>query len=334
MGRGGMRCPASCSEAFPKQCGNVPPKAFFFSQARNFSGQSQFWPRGQTYVGGLYHPTCPRDATPRRAVRVSPVEFSHQPTAIMSASLACKAALLTSRLVVGKAPGRSARRSSTICAAASGDEQQLSRALRTVNTGALMQAGTKAEAKNTTFKTDTKKESKEVAAASSEASAPPSSASVGKIEYILKGPAPQKFGVADGELGNVLTASGSFVTRAVSGALCEGWNVSIQEGECPKDTYTFGEFNGRYVRETSEVANYKRPAQPIQIYEFEGCPFCKKVREAVIWLDLDVLFYPCPQGGPTFREQVKNEGGRDRPTFPYMVDPNTETKVRFFFFIP
>jgi len=265
--------------------------------------------------------------TPRRAVRVSPVEFSHQPTAIMSASLACKAALLTSRLVVGKAPGRSARRSSTICAAASGDEQQLSRALRTVNTGALMQAGTKAEAKNTTFKTDTKKESKEVAAASSEASAPPSSASVGKIEYILKGPAPQKFGVADGELGNVLTASGSFVTRAVSGALCEGWNVSIQEGECPKDTYTFGEFNGRYVRETSEVANYKRPAQPIQIYEFEGCPFCKKVREAVIWLDLDVLFYPCPQGGPTFREQVKNEGGRDRPTFPYMVDPNTETKM-------
>lgn len=38
-------------------------------------------------------------------------------------------------------------------------------------------------------------------------------------------------------------------------------------------------------------------------------------------LDLDVLMYPCPQGGPTFRPQAVTKGGKSR--FPYMDDPNT-----------
>ncbi|EMS68058.1 hypothetical protein TRIUR3_21348 [Triticum urartu] len=38
-------------------------------------------------------------------------------------------------------------------------------------------------------------------------------------------------------------------------------------------------------------------------------------------LDLDVLFYPCPQKGPTFRPKVLEMGGKKQ--FPYMVDPNT-----------
>ena len=94
----------------------------------------------------------------------------------------------------------------------------------------------------------------------------------------------------------------------------------VLKGECPEGVYTFGEFGGRYLRETSDVGKYPRPEKPLKIYEFEGCPFCRKVREAVIWLDLDVEFYPCPQGGPTFREFVKSEGGKSQ--FPYMVDDN------------
>jgi len=46
-----------------------------------------------------------------------------------------------------------------------------------------------------------------------------------------------------------------------------------------------------------------------------------QVREAVTWLDLDVIMYPCPQGGPTFREYVKETAGKSM--FPYMVDDNT-----------
>mgnify|MGYP001263456559 FL=1 len=65
-----------------------------------------------------------------------------------------------------------------------------------------------------------------------------------------------------------------------------------------------------------------RPAQPLVLYEFEACPYCRKVREALSALDLDVLVYPCPRGGPRFREQVRVRGGKAQ--FPYLVDPNTE----------
>ena len=64
-----------------------------------------------------------------------------------------------------------------------------------------------------------------------------------------------------------------------------------------------------------------RPEQPIELYEFEGCPFCRKVREALTMLDLRAIIYPCPKGGPTYRPQVVARGGRAQ--FPYMIDPNT-----------
>lgn len=35
---------------------------------------------------------------------------------------------------------------------------------------------------------------------------------------------------------------------------------------------------GRKLLETSDtVGTFARPAQPIILYEFEGCPFCRKV---------------------------------------------------------
>ncbi len=64
-----------------------------------------------------------------------------------------------------------------------------------------------------------------------------------------------------------------------------------------------------------------RPEQPLELYEFEACPYCRKVREALSALDLDAVIYPCPKNGPRFREQVKERGGRE--LFPYLVDPNT-----------
>ncbi len=73
------------------------------------------------------------------------------------------------------------------------------------------------------------------------------------------------------------------------------------------------------MKETSKLG--PRPEKPIEIYEFESCPFCRKVREIVSVLDLDVLFYPCPRNGPNFRPKVAQMGGKQQ--FPYMVDPNT-----------
>ena len=64
-----------------------------------------------------------------------------------------------------------------------------------------------------------------------------------------------------------------------------------------------------------------RPAQPLRLYEFEACPFCRKVREALSILDLDAEIYPCPKRGPRFRPEVERRGGKAQ--FPYLVDPNT-----------
>jgi len=65
----------------------------------------------------------------------------------------------------------------------------------------------------------------------------------------------------------------------------------------------------------------RSPEQPLELYEFEVCPYCRIAREALSALSLDPIVYPCPKGGTLFREKVKREGGRYQ--FPYLVDPNT-----------
>ena len=64
-----------------------------------------------------------------------------------------------------------------------------------------------------------------------------------------------------------------------------------------------------------------RPQQPVELYEFEACPFCRKVREALSILDLDAHIKPCPKNGPRFRPEAVARGGKAQ--FPYLVDPNT-----------
>ena len=64
-----------------------------------------------------------------------------------------------------------------------------------------------------------------------------------------------------------------------------------------------------------------RPEQPLEIYEFEGCPFCRKAREALSMLDLEAQVKPCPKGGTRFRDALVERGGKAQ--FPYLVDPNT-----------
>lgn len=79
-----------------------------------------------------------------------------------------------------------------------------------------------------------------------------------------------------------------------------------------------------------------RPARPLELYEFEACPFCRKVREALSILDLDADVFPCPKNGPRFRPEVKRRGGKAQ--FPWLVDPNSglemyesDTIVRYLF---
>ncbi len=64
-----------------------------------------------------------------------------------------------------------------------------------------------------------------------------------------------------------------------------------------------------------------RPEKLLELYEFEGCPFCRKVREVLSFLDLEAVIYPCPKGGERFRPKAVELGGKAQ--FPFLVDPNT-----------
>ncbi|PFH32494.1 glutathione s-transferase, n-terminal domain containing protein [Besnoitia besnoiti] len=78
----------------------------------------------------------------------------------------------------------------------------------------------------------------------------------------------------------------------------------------------------------------KRPEKPLQLYEFEGCPFCRKVRETLSVLALDCEIYPCPR--ETLRVAGYCKDSRYRPTvkraggslmFPYLEDPNSGVRM-------
>ncbi|KAE8657794.1 Thioredoxin family protein isoform 2 [Hibiscus syriacus] len=135
----------------------------------------------------------------------------------------------------------------------------------------------------------------------------------------FKAPEPKRFAVRPDKTLEIAGAALALFFRFGTGVFVSGYSASIvSENEIPPGQYCL-EVGGSKVKETSKIG--PRPEKPIEIYEFEGCPFCRKVREIVAVLDLDVLFYPCPKNGPNFRPKVAEMGGKQQ--FPYMVDPNT-----------
>lgn len=67
------------------------------------------------------------------------------------------------------------------------------------------------------------------------------------------------------------------------------------------------------------------PQQPLILYEFENCPFCRIAREAISQAGVPVEVRPCPKGGERYRPDVIRLGGQSM--FPYLVDPNTDTAM-------
>ncbi len=90
----------------------------------------------------------------------------------------------------------------------------------------------------------------------------------------------------------------------------------------------------RFNSGNSPLVNSNKPKKHLLLYEFEGCPFCRLVRETLSLLSLNVVIYPCP------RETLKKYGylkkSRFRPVvkelgkkvmFPYLIDPNTQKSM-------
>ncbi len=78
-------------------------------------------------------------------------------------------------------------------------------------------------------------------------------------------------------------------------------------------------------RGTSVVQQAQQPAQRLQLYDMEGSPYCRLVREALTALGLDVEINPCPAGGKRFRPQAQRIGGKQQ--FPLLVDPNRQVTM-------
>ena len=69
----------------------------------------------------------------------------------------------------------------------------------------------------------------------------------------------------------------------------------------------------------------RQPDAALKLYEFEGSPFCRRVREVLTLLNLDYQVYPCPKGGQRFRAVVKQQGGKLQ--FPFLIDENTGDRL-------
>jgi glutaredoxin 3 len=64
-----------------------------------------------------------------------------------------------------------------------------------------------------------------------------------------------------------------------------------------------------------------QPDQMLEVYQFEGCPFCKKVRQKLTELQIDFIARQVEPNGD--REKVKEVSGQTG--VPVLKDPNTDT---------
>lgn len=68
----------------------------------------------------------------------------------------------------------------------------------------------------------------------------------------------------------------------------------------------------------------RQPQQVLELYEYEGCPYCKKVRETLTELNIEYVSRSSARGSEK-RNEVVAEGGKQQ--FPFLIDPSTDTKL-------
>ncbi|MCB2041638.1 MAG: glutathione S-transferase N-terminal domain-containing protein [Burkholderiaceae bacterium] len=74
-------------------------------------------------------------------------------------------------------------------------------------------------------------------------------------------------------------------------------------------------------RGTMLVHAARQPKKRLRLYDLEGEPACRQVREALTALGLDADVFPCPIGGTRYRPKAEALAGAGG--FPLLVDANT-----------
>jgi glutathione S-transferase len=135
-------------------------------------------------------------------------------------------------------------------------------------------------------------------------------------------PEPKPLTIAEGtDMVEFGKSSLSLAARLGTGAFTLGWKIdSIFFDDPEKYSLKLGPLS---IRDSSTVLDKApRPSKPLILYQYDGSPFCKRVREMINLLDLTVEYRPCPgarQGA--FSDELFERTGRR--TVPYLVDPNT-----------
>ena len=143
--------------------------------------------------------------------------------------------------------------------------------------------------------------------------------------FVAPTPKPLSMTRPEEQIPGLLTGGAALAVRLATGVFTLGWSPKLVKAEeigIEKGIYGFplGPFA---FRDTSSLlADAPRPDQPLVLYEYEGSPFCRKVREAALLLDIPIENRPCPGARAGFAKELQERTGR--MTVPYMVDPNKD----------
>eukprot|EP00322_Chrysochromulina_rotalis_P006539 CAMPEP_0115856952 /NCGR_PEP_ID=MMETSP0287-20121206/15322_1 /TAXON_ID=412157 /ORGANISM="Chrysochromulina rotalis, Strain UIO044" /LENGTH=283 /DNA_ID=CAMNT_0003311151 /DNA_START=59 /DNA_END=910 /DNA_ORIENTATION=- len=133
------------------------------------------------------------------------------------------------------------------------------------------------------------------------------------------------------QLPGLLTGGLALAVRVATGVFVLGWSPKLLSGsdadcigvQSGKYGFKFGPFAFR--DESSLLGSAPRPDQPLVLYEYEGSPFCRKVREAALLLDIPIECRPCPGARTGFASDLAERTGR--MTVPYLIDPNSGVEM-------
>ncbi len=127
------------------------------------------------------------------------------------------------------------------------------------------------------------------------------------------------------DLPSILKSSAALAARLATSCFVLGWKIDTLffEDET-KYSLKIGPFS---IRDSSSVLEgASRPSQPLILYEYDGSPFCKRVRETINLLDLTVEYRPCPGARQSaFSQELLDRTGKQ--TVPYLIDPNTGVEM-------
>lgn len=82
----------------------------------------------------------------------------------------------------------------------------------------------------------------------------------------------------------------------------------------------------RRWRGTSSGRRPRPSGLPVKLFDRESSAECRLVREALTELNMDAVVYPCPENGTRHTVELERVSGGTE--VPFLLDPNTETKLQ------